>query len=113
MTAINLAYAIQIAVLLGCIYMIWQARAALNSLARGLILLCILLIIRRIDDVFNIFDQVATTILSSIVVTILFMDIYKLYKEREVYALYLRNRQKRIDALEEMRSHSEQSEWNR
>lgn len=102
MTAIDLIYAIQIAILLMCVYMIIQARHALNGLSRGLILLCLLLVIRRIDDVFQIFDQMATTVLSSAVVVVFFLDIYKLYQEREIYALYLFNRRKRMAELDEM-----------
>ena len=102
MTVTDLVYAAQITALVMCIYMIVQARYALNGLTRGLILLCVLLIVRRIDDVFHIFDETATAILSSAVVLVFFLDVYKLYQERKVYALYLFNRRKRMAELDEM-----------
>lgn len=95
-------YLAQIAVLLWCIYMTWHARAALNGLGRGLILLFVLLIFRRVDDILGYLDTLGHLILSSAVVVVVAYDIHQIYKAREVYALYLRNRQERIEMLEKM-----------
>jgi hypothetical protein len=105
-------YAVQIAAMLTCIYMAWMARKAINGLSRGLILLCLLLIVRRIDDVFGILDTPATLILSSAVALVLLFDMYSIYKNREIYALYLENRKKRIDDLEAQREKAERNDHN-
>ena len=99
-------YAIQIAFLLACIYMTWRARRALNSLGRGLVLLFVLLIARRVNDMLGYLDTIGVLLLSSAVVIVVTYDIYQIYKVRDMYAFYLRNRQERIEKLESMR------DWN-
>lgn len=113
MTAYQIVYLLQIIVLVGCIYMTWKARKALNGLGRGLILLFILLIARRVDDVWQIYNEVQTALLSSLVVGVVAYDIWQIYKARDVYAAYLRNRQERIDQLEATRMDSQgRDKWN-
>ncbi len=104
----HLIYLIQIGVLAACIYMTWRARKALNGLARGLILLLLLLIARRIDDAFRVFTEEQILILSSAVVAVIAIDIYAVYRERAIYAEYLRRRKERIAELEAMRQKSEE-----
>lgn len=104
---IEAIYILQIVLLCACLYMTWNARAALNGLGRGLMLLFVLLIVRRIDDAFHILSEIETLILSSAVVIVVTYDIYHIYKAREVYALYLRNRQERIEKLEAMYHHEQ------
>lgn len=103
MTVYQIVYLLQIIVLVGCIYMTWKARKALNGLGRGLILLFILLIARRVDDVWQVYNEAQTVILSSLVVGVITYDILQIYKARQVYAAYLRNRNRRIEQLEAMR----------
>lgn len=131
----EIIYIIQIVLLLltipplvACLYMVYQSRAALNGLTRGLsallvmlIALMVLLSVRRLDDAFNIFNESATLILSSIValmsisiVLLVTLDLHYLYRNRELFALYQRNRQKRIQQLEDMRAQNERigSMWS-
>lgn len=114
--------------LIACLYMVYKSRAALNGLTRGLsallvmlIALMVLLSVRRLDDAFNIFNESATLILSSIValmsisiVLLVTIDLHYLYRNRELFALYQRNRQARIQSLEDMRAQSERigSMWS-
>lgn len=95
-------YIAQIVALLWCLYMTWRARKAMNGLVRGMMLLFLLLIVRRIDDAFSIFDNTGILILSSLVVIVITFDVYQIYKMRWLYALYLENRRTRIDELEKM-----------
>lgn len=111
---IEIVYAVQIVFLCICIYMVHRARFAINGMSRGIILLLALLIVRRFDDALGFMGPIAIAMLSSAVVAVIFLDIYHLYKEREIYALYLLNRKRRIDQLEAMRNESEQSKlWTR
>jgi len=100
----HLIYLFQIALLCACVYMTWHARAALNGLGRGLILLFLLLIVRRVDDMLGYLDTIGVLVLSSAVVAVVAFDIYQIYKARDVYALYLQNRKKRIAELENKRN---------
>lgn len=100
----KLIYIAQIIALLWCLYMVWRARKATNGLGRGMMLLFILLIVRRLDDAFGILDDFGVLILSSLVVMVITFDIYQLYKMRGLYTLYLENRQERIAALEKLYS---------
>ena len=100
---VTIIYIAQIILLCACIYMTWHARVALNGLGRGLILLFMLLIARRVDDVLGYLDTIGVLILSSAVVAVVTYDIYHIWRAREVYALYLHNRQKRIAELEQQR----------
>jgi len=102
-SALLVIYLIQIALLFACVLMTWRVRRALNGLGRGLILLLLLLIVRRVDDMLGYLDSLGALILSSTVVAVVTYDIYQIYKARDVYALYLRNRQERISKLEELR----------
>lgn len=95
-------YIAQIAALLGCSFMIWRARKAMNGLGRGMLFLCFLLILRRVDDGFSILDETGSLILSSLVVAVITFDVYQIYKMRGLYAFYLKNRTKRIEDLEEI-----------
>jgi hypothetical protein len=101
---INLIYVIEILVLCVDIYMVYRARQALNGLFISMIALLTFLIVRRLDDMGRNADDLGILVLSSVVVIIITFDIFKVYKEREVYALYLRNRQTRIEELEQMRN---------
>lgn len=112
-TDFTAVYLFQIVVLSVCIYMAWHARAALNGLGRGLILLFMLLIFRRMDDILGYLDTIGNVILSSSVVVVVAYDIYQIYKAREVYALYLRNRRERISQLERIRQHDELNQARR
>ena len=60
---VAIIYLIQIVFLLLCIGMTWRARRALNGMSRGLILLCVLLIVRRLDDMLGYLDSVGTLVL--------------------------------------------------
>ena len=102
-----LVYSIQIVLLIACIYMVARARRALNGLARGLVLLLLLLIVRRIDDMFLILDNLQTMILSTAVVVVITYDIYQIYSRRDVFEFYLENRKKRIEQLEQLRRAAE------
>jgi hypothetical protein len=96
---------VQIAVLAGCIYMTWHVRRILSGMAPGLIGLLVLLIVRRLDDAFDVLDTTATLVLSSLVVILVTYDLYKLFRMRHVYSVYFQNRQRRIDDLERMWQH--------
>lgn len=103
-----IVYLVQIALLLWCLFMVWRSRRALNGMLRGLILLLLLLIVRRLDDVghlfgLNIFDEVQMLILSSAVVVLIVLEIWKLHSQREIFARYLQNRRERIAQLENLR----------
>lgn len=108
----TLIYSAQIIALLICVYMAWRARAALNGLGRGVILLMLLLIVRRVDDAFHVLSDVETVILSSIVVIVVFIDVYHIYQARDAYRIYLTNRHKRMAELEAMREQSEKVSGN-
>lgn len=88
-------------------YMAWRAREALHGLARGLMALMLLLIVRRLDDAFELFSQTETLILSSAVVMIVLLDVSRIYQAREVYRIYAVNRKRRMAELEEMRRRDE------
>lgn len=123
-------YLIQIAglllclpLLVACIAMVYQSRAALNGLMRGLIallslliVLIVLLCVRRFDDAFNVFDNSAALIFSSIVVLVsisivilVTVDLYYLYRNRELYTIWRVNQRERIEELETMRERSERA----
>jgi hypothetical protein len=93
-------YVLQIALLLTCLYMIWRVRLILNGLARGFVALILLLILRRSDDALHWMDETEILLLSSAVVLIVAYDIFQLYRNREIYAFYFRNREQRIEDLE-------------
>lgn len=95
----------QIVILGYCLYMLWRARQALNGLGRGMMLLIVLLIIRRLGDAFHVLGNTDILLLSSAVVLIVTYDVYRIYKARHIYALYLSNRQQRIAELEELHKH--------
>lgn len=105
----KIGYVIQILFLLSCIYMAWRSRRALNGLANVMLILYAFLIIRRLDDMARNPEDVGIFILSSIVVLFVTLENLKIYRARDVYALYLRNRQERIESLEEMRAKSERT----
>lgn len=100
---VTIIYLLQIGLLCACIYMTWHGRVALNGLGRGLILLFLLLIARRVDDLLGYLDSVGVLVLSSTVVVVVTYDIFQIYRARDVYALYLHNRKERIQTLESMR----------
>ncbi len=108
-------YLAQIAILCACIYMTWKARLALNGLGRGLILLFLLLVVRRIDDAFQILNDVGTLVLSSTVVALVAYDIFQIYRARHVYEIYWRTRKARIEELERQRARHEPipGDWDR
>lgn len=109
----DMIYFFQIVVLLSCIYMTWRSRYALNGLTRGIILLLLLLIARRINDAFGVFDSVAILILSSAVVLLIAADLYYIYRQRDIYAMYQANWRKRIAELENQRRAAEaRSSWD-
>jgi hypothetical protein len=83
--------------------MAWHARIALNGLGRGLILLFVLLIAQRLDFAFDIYDDNASVIVSSAVVVAVTYDIAKIYKSRDMYIFYLKNRKERIKELESLK----------
>ncbi len=99
----QIVFIAQIIILCWCSYMVWRARQALNGLGRGMLLLFVLLIIRRLDDAFHVLDNTGVLLLSSAVVLIVAYDVHRIYKERETYVLYLQNRRKRIADLEMLR----------
>jgi hypothetical protein len=107
-------YISQIVLLAACVYMTWSARHALNGLGRGLILLFLLLIARRFNDMLGYLDSIGVLVLSSAVVCVVAYDIFQIWRARDVYALYLQQRRKRIEALESMREKSEpyHGAWN-
>lgn len=113
-TMSTLIYSAQIVILLVCVYMAWRARAALNGLGRGLMLLMLLLIMRRVDDAFHVLSDVETVILSSVVVIVVFVDVYRIYQARDAYRVYLANRHKRMAELEAMRNQDEKQsgDWD-
>lgn len=106
MTINNIIYALQIIVLSVTIGLVVINRKAINGLARGLVLLAILLIVRRIDDMTGFLGETGTLVLSSIVVIVFFLDILKIHQARWVYLLWHEARKKRIDELEAMRKPS-------
>lgn len=101
-------YVIQIIVLLVCIYMTWRVRFALSGLARGLIALFILLIVRRVDDAFGVLSAAETVILSTAVVIVVADDLYYLYKMRETLQVSHLMRKQREAKLEAARKRSEE-----
>ena len=112
-TDVVMVYAAQIAALLACLYMTWRSKRALNGMARGMMLLMLLLIVRRVDDMTGILDNLQTMILSSAVVVLVTYDIYAVYRQRDVFAMYLENRKKRIDEMENQRKASEaRKKWD-
>ena len=110
----HVIYAVQIIVLSASIAMVWRSRRAMNGLARGLILLAALLIIRRIDEFVGYLDDTGSLVISSVIVGVLFFDIWKVYHARWLYELWNEQRQQRIADLEEMRARSERGygEWD-
>lgn len=70
-----LAYLPQIAALLVYLIVIVYARGALAGIARGLFLLISLLIFKRVDEIFGIYDDVATLVMSYAVVIVLGYDL--------------------------------------
>lgn len=107
-------FIVQIAALLACLFMLWKSRRALNGMGRATMLLCVALIIRRLDDAFHILDAIGILLLSSAVVALVFYDVLQVYKQREVFALYWQSRQARIDEYEALRQRSERNSgsWN-
>jgi|MudIll2142460700_1097286.scaffolds.fasta_scaffold19192_6 amino acid transporter len=125
-------YAVQILMLLACMslfslctYMAYQARLALNGLARSiillfslLILLMALLILRRLDDALGLFDN--TIVLSSAVVLVacgialtVTLDMYYVYRQRDVYAAWMAARKAKEDSLEELWNKNERTrKWD-
>lgn len=110
----TLIFIVQIAALMACIFMLWRSRRALNGMGRATMLLCVALIIRRLDDAFHILDSMGILILSSIVVGLVFYDVLQVYKQRHLFALYWQSRQARIDEYEALREKSERhsGSWN-
>lgn len=104
----------QIAALVACLFMLWKSRKALNGMGRATMLLCVALIVRRLDDAWHILDSAGILILSSAVVVLVFYDVLQVYKERDLYMRYLENRKARIFALESLRQKSERGgdDWN-
>jgi hypothetical protein len=115
--------------LVACVYMAYKSRAALNGMARSLILLLALLallvlvlIVRRVFDSLGFMDDVASLVFSSAVTVTSFfiallttVDVYYLYRNRAVYAARLENRRNREAQLEAIRERSERisGAWNR
>lgn len=95
-------YLIQIIFLLADIYMVWQARKAINRLGIGLILLFSLLIVRRLDDMGRNAEELGILVLSSVIVVIVTYEVFSVYQHRELYTQYLENRQKRIETFDAM-----------
>lgn len=104
----EIIYLAQIVILLVCIYMTWRVRHEISGLARGLIALFALLIVRRLDDAFGILDATATLILSSAVVIVVADDLYHIYKMRETLKASRILRRQREAELEAIRERSEQ-----
>src|SRR5512135_3264217 len=101
-------YLFQIIFLLLDIYMVWQARLAINGLTSTLILLFALLIIRRMDDMGRNPEVIGILVLSSVIVTLVTFSIFRVYRKRGIYAAYLERRKEREEDLENMRAESEQ-----
>ena len=107
MTINHIVYLIQIVVLTGVIVLVWLNRRVMNGLARGLILLAALLIVRRIDEFIGYLDDTGSLVISSVIVGVLFWDVWKIHQARWLYLLWSEQRQKRIADLEAMRAQSE------
>jgi hypothetical protein len=109
----EIIYSVQIVLLCGAIVMVVINRKAINGLARGLVLLAILLIVRRIDDMAGVLGETGTLVLSSVVVAVFFLDVWKIHRARWLYLLWSEARQKRIAELEKMRAPSDSaSAWD-
>ncbi len=112
-----------IPLLVFCVFMVNRSRLALNGLYRGLVLLLsmlialiVLLIVRRVDDMLGILDSATILFLSSAVmllvvsmVVVVTLDLYFLYRNRALYAMWQAARQKRIDDLEAAYQKSERT----
>lgn len=107
----NVVYAAQIVLLVVTIGMVIRSRRALNGLTRGLVLLATLLIVRRFDDMFGILDGVGTLVLSSVVVVVFALDVWKIDSMRDLYAGWHQARQEKMQQLEQMREQSGDPNW--
>lgn len=95
--------------LLDAIRRAMRSRKALNGLARGLVALALLLIVRRIDDVLGQhLNDVSILVLSSVVVIVFWLDVKRIDDARDLYALWQQARKQREHDLETRRANSEQ-----
>lgn len=108
----TLIFIVQIVALVACIFMLWKSRKALNGMGRATMLLCVALIIRRLDDAWHILSDLEILVLSSVVVGLVFYDALQVYKDRELFALYWQSRQARIDQYEAMREQHGGDNWD-
>ena len=102
-----------------CLYMVYKSRVALNGLARGIVLLLLLLIgfmammiVRRVDLIYNIVgDEISfPSILVAMACVIAFvftLDMYYVYRQRDFYSAWAAARKAREERLETMRAMNE------
>jgi hypothetical protein len=108
-----------------CIYMTYRARLGINGLARGVMLLLILLvgfmvlmIVRRIDLLYNIVgDEVSFSsilvVLACVIAFVFTLDMYYVYRQRDVYAAWMAARKAKEDSLEELWNKNERTrKWD-
>jgi uncharacterized membrane protein YccC len=79
----------RIVLLIGTIVMIVQARRMFNGMARGLILLACLLVMRSLDDLFGFLDPFQLTVLSLSVVGVFAFDVWRIWRDRKEHADWL------------------------
>ena len=118
MTGLMLGYGLQFVLLIITIGMVTRSRKAMNGLARGLILLGLLLMVRRVDDVghlysLNLLDETVTMVLSLSVTIVFFVDVRTIDKIRDLYAQWHAQRRLKIAMLESKREQSERmNNWD-
>ncbi len=117
MTGYVLALLIRIAVLIVAIVMIVQARDMFGGMARGLILLALLFIVRAVDDLTGFLDPFGIVVLSSSVAVVFLIDVYNIWRDRKDHAEYVNWRKQHAEELrlvkewkarQEMRAQREQ-----
>lgn len=108
-----MGYLIQVAALIGCLGMAWVSRRALNGFARSLIAVLCVLIVHSLDDAFSLFGQAENFVLTSVVVAVITIDLYAVFKRRRLYAAWVQNRREAEERLENMRKASEsRTRWD-
>lgn len=108
-----IGHLIQVGILMGCVYLAAASRRALNGFARSLIVLLLLFILHGFNDAFGFMDDAGNLVLTSLVVLLITIDLYAVYRQRDLYAQWADKRKQKIDELENLRKASEaRASWD-
>jgi len=103
MTEFSLIYLVQLAALIVALVMIAGARRMFNGMAFGLLALGVLLVVRRLNDVFGVIGEVELAVVSSLVVAVFCWDVWRIWKERRDHADWLHWREQWAEELKLIR----------